>query len=536
MGMNMGHILIVDDEKIAVEGITQCIDWPSINVESTFAAYNVEKAKALFLNNRIDVLIADIEMPGANGIELLEWVKANQPSTKTIFLTGHADFHYAQQAIRLGSFDYILKPVNHEHLKECVRDALEECRQEQTVKMQYEKYNHLWDEKREILVERFWQDIFSERLFLGEEQLQSLFSLYKIALQSDDKVLPVLISVDDWDFTNNTNSETRIFALKKLASEIVLMDMDGDVVEDQNHSIFILMYVNKGMSLTDAELRNRCQKYIDACFQYFSCRLSCFIGEPTTLKYIQSEYRSLFQMKRHSVTISNGVVFNYELSKSEVDIVPIPSFMDWLVLFETGKKRELLLRIHTIFAELKEKKHLTVESLEAIYYGTLYIAYYTIHKNGLSFVEIYETQDILDCKTATRSISILESWTVNFITKGINFLSDIAPEKSALIKKTQQYIMENIDEDLTREAIASHVYLNPSYLSRLFKKETGQTLTDYILGLRMHNAKIQLENSNQNISQIAASVGYSHFSHFTKAFKKVVGLTPHEYRKKFQNL
>lgn len=89
---------------------------------------------------------------------------------------------------------------------------------------------------------------------------------------------------------------------------------------------------------------------------------------------------------------------------------------------------------------------------------------------------------------------------------------------------------------MSREDIAEHVYLNPAYLSRLFRKETGLSLTDYTASLRIQKAKLELLDTNHRVSDVAMSVGYSNFSHFTKLFKKTTGLTPQEYRKKHQRI
>lgn len=100
------------------------------------------------------------------------------------------------------------------------------------------------------------------------------------------------------------------------------------------------------------------------------------------------------------------------------------------------------------------------------------------------------------------------------------------------VKTVQQYISDHFSEPLTREELASLVYLNQDYLSRLFKKATGYALMDYVTWERMENAKRLLENSSLSISEIALEVGYSNTAYFTKMFKKHMGgITPREYRK-----
>ncbi|MNI44020.1 Bifunctional transcriptional activator/DNA repair enzyme AdaA [compost metagenome] len=95
----------------------------------------------------------------------------------------------------------------------------------------------------------------------------------------------------------------------------------------------------------------------------------------------------------------------------------------------------------------------------------------------------------------------------------------------------KRYIHENLTSGITREDIAESVHLNPAYLSRFFKKETGETLTDFMIYERMKLAKELLTHTEDAISQIAVSLGYVHFSHFSKMFKRMHHMTPYEYRK-----
>lgn len=97
----------------------------------------------------------------------------------------------------------------------------------------------------------------------------------------------------------------------------------------------------------------------------------------------------------------------------------------------------------------------------------------------------------------------------------------------------KRYIATNIqNESMNRESIANAVFLNPDYLSRLFKHETGQSLSDYILEQRLSLAKSLLVSTNLPISDISLHLGYSSFSYFSRTFKNATGITPMEYRKK----
>ena len=78
--------------------------------------------------------------------------------------------------------------------------------------------------------------------------------------------------------------------------------------------------------------------------------------------------------------------------------------------------------------------------------------------------------------------------------------------------------------------MAGYIGLNPEYFTRLFKRETGHNIKDYILQCKFTIAKDLLSNSNLPISMVALELGYSNFSHFTQMFKRVEGFTPKEYR------
>ena len=105
-----------------------------------------------------------------------------------------------------------------------------------------------------------------------------------------------------------------------------------------------------------------------------------------------------------------------------------------------------------------------------------------------------------------------------------------AAAASDIVKKVQKYVDENLDMVITRQEIANHVSLNESYLSRLFKKETGVSISDYILQKRMSRAKALLIRSSMSISNVALEVGYAYPAYFIKMFKREVGKTPKEYR------
>lgn len=99
-----------------------------------------------------------------------------------------------------------------------------------------------------------------------------------------------------------------------------------------------------------------------------------------------------------------------------------------------------------------------------------------------------------------------------------------------IVRKTQQYIEDNINGDVSLQAISDHLYLHPTTLTRLFKLETGNSIGEYLLLLRMEKATLLLENRSLKICAIANQLGFQSTSYFIQLFKSKFGVTPNRYR------
>lgn len=137
------NLLIVDDEILTIEGILNGIDWSRLMFEQVYTSCTIDRAKELFIEHPIDLLLCDIEMPEGTGLDLLEWVRDGGFRTECIFLTCHEEFVYAKRAIELQSLDYILKPIPYHELVEKLlkaADRIEKSNQSE----KYQEYGKQW--------------------------------------------------------------------------------------------------------------------------------------------------------------------------------------------------------------------------------------------------------------------------------------------------------------------------------------------------------------------------------------------------------
>lgn len=115
--MRKFSVLIVDDDELAILGLEEGIDWEALDIEKVCKCHSKATAIRMLKMYPVDILIADIEMPNGNGLELIRWAREFAPKVRAVFYTGHAEFTYAQEALRFGVEDYLLKPIPYEELE-----------------------------------------------------------------------------------------------------------------------------------------------------------------------------------------------------------------------------------------------------------------------------------------------------------------------------------------------------------------------------------------------------------------------------------
>lgn len=127
------NLLFVDDDQWIAESMRDILNWEDFSINSPYIAYGMEQAQEIFEKVPVHIIISDIEMLGYNGFELLEWVHNTYPKTLTAFLSCHARFDFAQKAIRLGIFGYLLKPVREQELAELLRSCVQELEKRRVI-------------------------------------------------------------------------------------------------------------------------------------------------------------------------------------------------------------------------------------------------------------------------------------------------------------------------------------------------------------------------------------------------------------------
>lgn len=536
----MYELLIVDDETHIANGIKASMDWNLFGISTVHVAYSAKQAREIFGQSPIDIVICDIEMPEEDGFVLLTWIKAHYPTTEVIFLTCHAEFRYAQKAIQLGSMDYILKPVpNHvlESLMTKVIDKILNDRKLTEFTETYKHYANLWSAHQPLLIERFWWDLLNYNISPNLERIMERVTALNIPIRENAQFIPILISVQRWQKTLTVREEQIMeYALRKAAEETLLVNGRQGQVLSINQGKLLAIIALDDPDHDMGRFRKECESYIAACNQYLYCHLSCYIGKYVFVQDMNEIYQNLIQMDKQNVTCHNWV---FQCEDNQVhtltDLNVQHNHMSlWSELLKHGNKEQVVNDALKVLESWQGVEGLDYKVLQIFYQDFLQMVHHILkQKEVLSYQVLSEQISPERSLVATRSVIDLQDWVNEIVDKVFEYMQSM-DKNLKVVDKIKHYVSQNIDRDFSRQDLADHVQLSPDHVVKLFKKETGTLISNYILQERMNKASALLVRSNIPISEISLIVGYSNFSYFSKVFKSVTSLNPQEYRKQHQ--
>lgn len=520
----MLQLLIVDDEPLAIRSVLNAIDWEKAGVSKVYTANNAKQAKTVFAEQPIDIMLCDIEMPQESGLELLAWVRERSPGTQSIFLTCHADFGYAKKAIQLGSLDYLLKPIPPDELEAVIRKAVEQAAAEGELK----QHSESWVKHHPLFIERFWSDILSRTIPSTPAAIRAAAQERNIRLPEDMAVLPVLIQVRRWHKTLSQRDEKIM--------EYALINAFQEAVQEEGNYIGMvpvgsgqLLAVLSGMKVEPKRLKERTSAYIASCQRFFYCDLVCYIGVLSPIHELPEVRSRLERMMKENATADNQALL-LSACHTAAEHVPLPDMKVWQVMLQEGNKQGVLQEVRRYLERLKTTPGVKTSTLHQFVQDLLQIVYSILQEQGIQAHKLFQDAVSIELsERATFSINDLMQWTDHLIGKALGYAAEVG-ESESLVGKVKAYITQHLDQDLNRESIAGPFFLHPDYINRMFKKETGLSMTEYLLQERMRVAAEHLRKTEQPVTTIAANIGYSNLSHFAKVFRKHTGLNPNEYR------
>ena len=542
----MFELLIVDDEKFILENLATTYPWEQLGIGAVHTASSANEALKLLELYSIHILITDIRMPRISGLELLDMVKNVSPKTKCILLSGYSDFQYAQKALSAGAGAYLLKPVKTKELLSTVSSIIEQIKAEWNKVVSQQRILYTLNEHLPLLKGALLNDLLQGK-YIPLPELSKKLDMLNIMIKLSQPFAMMFIRMEQgFERYDDYSRSLMEFGICNIGEEIFGLDFGLWHCKDVNDNL-VFIITNKNHLDECSESGNRNNRKM---LEKYSLQLQESVGLylKGSISVLISEWGSFpddvypFYQRSNVVIRSHpdnvqGFFINSLRMDSKVQFQPLRSVQEppmlWHLL-EAGRWEAAELKFESIMNELKERKTYLHEHLHEVAALLSFSVLQTIHKEGRRLEQFAELRLLENMEhEALRNITSLERWGQRMIQViKEDAIKEAKSSQRTIIQKINEFIQVNLEHDVSLQSIAEHVYLHPVYVSKIYKLETGEGISDYIYRLRMERAAHLLSETNERIQEIARKTGYQNPSHFSRVFKKYFNLTPDEYREK----
>ena len=520
----MYSVLIVDDEPAAIDGLRKGLKWEKCRVDNVYTAASVQRARQIFLEQQVDVLFCDIEMPRESGLVLVEWVRRNYPETVSILLTCHAEFDYIHEAMTCGAFDYLLKPMPYNEVEDVLRRALEHYWQ-QCEKERYAGYGERWVQHSDLVREQILRDYLISPITRKGDYLAKSLKAHGIEMNTDVCYSLTLCTARYKEtFLQSWAPEEFNYVFKNVLCEV--FESQCIAVCMQLGEWCILQPVG---SQSDDERRTAFEQVMQFAIQHAGCEVCFYTAKPVVIEALCDIYKELMAICRNNVAYGSRV-FTLE-RKAEIPKALPPQIDHWRRLLEEEDFDAFQKAVKEYMAMVVDSGSADAKFLLALYHDVIQLLYAVLAEKGI------QASDMLENFTARgrweRVPDTVERMQ-DFLQEVLAIAAEsvtLAAHTSELVNSVERYVKEHISEEIRRDEIARTVYLNPAYLSRVYKEKRGISISDYIIKTRLDFVKKYLRETELSITAIAYQAGFTSLPYLSRRFREETGLTPQEYRK-----
>lgn len=533
--------MIIDDEKHVRDAIKLLVPWTTLGIDTVLEAQDGAEAVEMLGHHRPQLIFTDMMMPLMNGMELMVWLSENLPSAKTIVISGHDEFDLVRHAIKHGGVDYILKPIDAEQLVETVQKTVAQIRKEQDERRQQQSLNMEMNQIKPVYWDTIWSNLVSEpktyekhaKEIAEEYGIGPDVTSFRLAVLSLDTISGKLKDRfwSQWDLV--------YFSLMNVCNEVLTADSGqriGVAFRFWNSENEIALLLFRELDRSEAVFL-RIQECIMNTFQSsMDIGVSGMHPFPDKLKEAYSEAKQA--LRRRNLLAKQKRIHEYDSHPPQSSgLLSMSEYAEAIRLaVRSGSEDQIRKSVGEWIDAVRRLPSINTEQLELWWheYNTLKSRWSSEwFGDGTSSLRAQDDTPFhvpMD-DDGRLSIDMWEQQLVRSLNELSKHMLKSQQQDSNVMFEIAKYIRNHYHQDITLQEIANHFYLSREYISRKFKQEFGQNLSDYLSGIRIEKAKLLLLNPHLRISQVAAMVGYEDEKYFSKVFKKTVGVSPNEYRK-----
>lgn len=516
------NALFVDDELDVLDGILNEIEFEKIGISNVYTASTAMRAKEILSETPIDILVTDIEMPQMSGLELLEWAQKNKLSMVSIFCTAYSDFNYAQKAIKLHAFDYFLKPIFFSALQDKLEAAVNEAKRIHEQE-QNERKGYYWESIQGQIRNTFWEKLIERPSEPHSESIARLLEEFKLNYSLTEGFQMIALDLSETAWSETTQCVRTFLAAEKILSEALY----------QPENVVLYLVVRREL-LSDEQMKPFCSRLLKKVTEGSRSKISLYY-----LKNVPypDAYRA-FQKLRDVMSVelaSNGCCYDVEHYTQGQTSYQNENLLRWEEMMYTQQAEKVIQEAEAFLDALETSHQLNRQSLVSFRIDLLQLTYAVLRRNELVPRELFlDPVYAFRYEEAVQSVGKMKKF-LRYLLSTIKMKIEEMRQADTMIGTVLQYIHTHLNERITRETLASLVYLNPDYFARVFRQTQNMSLGSYLKKCRIEEAKRLLASSNMTVGMISYEVGFENFSYFSQMFRKVAGCSPKEYRMKNRN-
>lgn len=541
--MDKLKILIADDEPKIIQLIIELIDWDKLDVELLDTVSTGYDAYEYAKNLCPDILISDIRMPVYDGIEVLKKLHEDNIRIPTLIISGYKQFDYAIKALKYGAQDFLIKPINGQELNAALEKICTASRNTPTphvapTEIITPEKNYEWF-RAQLILDCLNQNIMSDDIANINQVYGTKFQpgYYQVVAVRIDTNSPMHYPFENDEFNEIFNVDK--FFIAKVHNIFDSFTESNIFIDKESMLVSNIFY---GILNIDIEQLDKCHHILEDMHRELDKEFSKYanitpiMSISTPCQHVEelpncfSQITSLFSSKS---MLDHGKSLYF----SECNIGEDPfSFVSSELLKELDQYilAHNSTRIQTeIQSLLNNCKTVLVKSplqMNHFIQQLINLIRFCANKMELSLTEpeLMQLETIYYTRTNYQEIELFTNEVFQHLTQVLqqNLLKESVPVQ--LVKK---YISQNFAQKISLETLTEVTGLSNTYLSSIFKSETGETITDFITTCRITKAQELLLNTTMNVSEIADTVGYIDSRYFSKIFIKQTGLRPMQYRK-----
>ena len=530
-------ILIVDDEALVRLGMQSIIPWELHGYEVIGTASTGIEALKMAKNYPPDIVLADIVMPEMDGLEFIHQLHNDLPLCKFIILSCKDDIEYYRKAIKEGVSEYLQKSsLNPYEILQAVNRVSNEIRKQRVFD------NSDSPEKtyinQNIILTEFLNSVLRGQI-KGHKNIEEKLYSYKFKVPFETMYI-IELCVDMPEDSEESYEGTYDYSLISISQQIINDMADGYVFKNYNFKITALVVLPDG-SDAKSHIRNILYRIQETVSQMFFLKITAGVSnmfnsfdgfyeayrqahESIEEKYKKGIEKVYFYKNPRNYNNNDNIL--YKILEEKKNILNIKSSSELQSFYQK------IMKITQLFSE---SENISSMKFKEILIDILYHIIYLLRVDGIEIKQIMGVDfNPVEYIVKFQTLSIFNKNIENTFRKIEAYYHDTySNDATKIISSINSYIDQHVSEKILLDYISKEVHLTPAYISRLYKKKTGENIQDYIARAKVEKSK-QLLRKNISLFEVSEGVGFLSLSHFFKVFKAYTGLTPGEYLKKLK--